>query len=240
MQTVISNKILEYSYIKAKESSRGNVIFLHGWGCNKEIFSPIINELTNYDIYSLDLPGFGNSEKIKDAMNIDDYVTSVDSFINKLNLDNVIIIGHSLGGRICIKLASKNSSYLKKIVLVDSAGIEKEKSNLSKYFEGLKKIPIIKEAAIKVFGSRDYKDNKEMRETLKLVVSEDLTLVLSLIQVPTLIIWGKEDKDTPLADGQLMNNHIKGSKLVVIKDAGHFSFLDKPIEFTNAVKEFII
>jgi len=169
-----------------------------------------------------------------------DYVSSIESFINKLNLDNVILIGHSLGGRICIKLASKNPPSLKKIVLVDSAGIEKEKNDLFKYFGELKKIPVIKNLGIKLFGSRDYKDSKGMRETLKAVVSEDLTPFLSLIQFPTLIVWGEKDKDTPLSDGQLMNNLIKESKLVVIEDATHFSFLDKPIEFTDAVKEFIV
>ena len=82
--------------------------------------------------------------------------------------------------------------------------------------------------------------NPELKETFKNVIAEDLKHDLSLIKSPTLIIWGENDIITPLAEGELIATSIPGAKLEIIKNAGHFVFLEKPEEFIKLIKEFAL
>jgi len=68
---------------------------------------------------------------------------------------------------------------------------------------------------------------------------EDLSTFFSKIKNQVLIIWGEDDKITPLDDGKLMNKLIPKSKLIIFEKAGHFCFLDQPDEFVRELIKFI-
>ena len=90
-------------------------------------------------------------------------------------------------------------------------------------------------------GSSDYNQlsSDVMRETFKKVINLDLTENLSKIASPTLIMWGELDTDTPLYMAKVMEKKIKDSGLVVLKGAGHFSYLDSMGQFLNVVNVFL-
>ena len=74
----------------------------------------------------------------------------------------------------------------------------------------------------KIVRESDYlKATPQMKQTMVNLISADLTSELGKITVPTLIIWGRDDKSTPLSDGEIMHKNIKNSKLVIIDNAGH-------------------
>lgn len=79
-----------------------------------------------------------------------------------------------------------------------------------------------------------------MQKSFKLIVNEHLDYALPNIKNSTLIIFGKEDKETPLYMAKKLHNGIKGSRLVVYEKAGHFAFIDKPLRFNMEVKEFLL
>lgn len=123
-QIILNNLLVSYFQVGAGEQS---IIFLHGWKSSKEVWGSVsqlisksVNQLIN--IYALDFLGFGKSEIPKQVMSVGDYANLVEQFIKKLELTNVIIVGHSFGGRVGIKLASKYPSVISKLVLVDAAG----------------------------------------------------------------------------------------------------------------------
>jgi len=159
--------------------------------------------------------------------------------IRHYKMEEVILIGHSFGGRVAILLASE-SPRIGGIVLVDSAGI-RPKRKLSYYYK-VYKYKLLKKLGIRNIkaGSSDYnKLSGAMKETFVRVVNQDLTGRLSKIVVPTLIVWGSLDKETPIYMAKKLNKHIKGSELNILEGAGHFSYLDNLEQFMGLLKGFV-
>ncbi len=131
------------------------IIFLHGWGSNKETFDKVVLHLKEeFCCYQIDLPGFGNSE-IKQSLSLEEYTNILREFIISNNIKNPIILGHSFGGRIGINYASLYD--VKKLILVNSAGVRK--FNLKVYLK-IKLYKLCKKLKIKNnFGSVDYKNS---------------------------------------------------------------------------------
>ena len=101
-------------------------MLLHGWGANKESLGPIIEHLKDrYRVVAMDLPGFGKSSEPDRPWTVDDYCVFFDAFLAEIGLDQKKIncAGHSNGGRILIKWAAAAPCCLKRLILIDSAGI---------------------------------------------------------------------------------------------------------------------
>ena len=90
----------------------------------------------------------------------------------------------------------------------------------------------------KLAGAEDYAGSGELKETFLKIIGEDLTEEMKNIKIPTLIIWGDKDKETPVEFGRRMNSLIADSKLEIL-EGGHYSFLDKPDEFAGLLINFI-
>ncbi len=88
-------------------------------------------------------------------------------------------------------------------------------------------------------ASADYAAAGPLRPTLVRLVNADLRPHLPHIAVPTLLVWGAEDADTPVADGALMEELIPDAGLVVLEGAGHYSYLDQSARFTRIVSHFL-
>lgn len=233
------------------------LLFLHGWRSEGSVWFPALENFNvENSIYCLNFPGFGKSELPHSAYSVEDYSEIVSGFISKLGLEKVVIIGHSFGGRVAIKLASKRPGFLrgstsltiKGIVLVDSAGfVERTFSNKLKRIIAKPLKPIFKlkpfhgvrKSIYRLIGSEDYVATPLLRETYLKVIGEDLSDDMKRIDIQTMIIWGAQDKDTPVKFAHKMKDIIKNSKLVILKDAGHFSFLDKKEEFLKALNDFL-
>ncbi|WP_313163169.1 alpha/beta hydrolase [Sedimentibacter sp.] len=237
------------------DEGQGNVVLLlHGWGGNIQTMMPIANILKDKcRVIVLDLPGFGESDKPREPWNSYDYSDCVDKFIELKKLDNIILFGHSHGGRISIILSSMHD-YVKKLVLIDSAGII-SKRKLNYYvkvysFKLLKKLYMLfvkggsKEQKIekfyKKYGSADYKASDGiMRQTMVKVIHDNLVSLLPGIKAPTLLIWGENDEDTPVYMGKIMEEKIKDSGLIIFKDAGHYSYIDNYEQFRAVINVFL-
>ncbi|MCK5123423.1 MAG: alpha/beta hydrolase [Candidatus Pacebacteria bacterium] len=167
-----------------------------------------------------------------------------------------ILIGHSFGGMIAIKYAVKYPEKIDKLILTGAVGIKHKLTAKQKAFSILGKtgksifsLPIInnfQKPVYKIFSKiaqyrkKDYYSaNSRMKEIMKNVLAEDLMDCLDKIKTPTLLVWGREDKTTPLADGEIMNEKIKNSELKVIDDANHSLSCQKAEEFARTVEEFI-
>jgi pimeloyl-ACP methyl ester carboxylesterase len=70
-------------------------------------------------------------------------------------------------------------------------------------------------------------------------VNEDLTPFMPQIKSPVLLVWGEDDRDTPVASARVMERLIPDSELVVLENAGHFSYVDQPYQFLLQVKRFL-
>lgn len=243
---------LNINYID--EGAGSNVLLLHGWGGSIQTMKPIANILSEKcRVITLDLPGFGESDIPKEPWNSYEYAECIKKFIELLDLKDLIVFGHSHGGRISIILSSQYN-FVKKLILIDSAGII-PKRKLNYYFKVysfklLKKGYMLvnrgdsREAKLekfyKKYGSTDYKEsNGIMRQTMVKVINDNLVGLLSSIKVPTLLIWGEKDEDTPVYMGQIMEEKIKDSGLIVLKGAGHYSYIDCYDQFKAVINVFL-
>lgn len=191
----------------------------------------------------------GGFEPIK---NILEKAVKSDEESFKVESKKVILIGHSFGGRIAIKYAAKYPEDLGKLVLTGAAGIKHPLTPKQKLFfyssKAGKKIfglPVLKSGEkfakkflYKIVREKDYANaSPRMKEVMKNVLDEDLTPVLDKINVPTMLIWGREDHSTPLTDGELMNEKIKNSKLFVIDNANHSAPYNNAEKFAEIFME---
>ncbi|HPC30958.1 MAG TPA: alpha/beta hydrolase [Candidatus Paceibacterota bacterium] len=247
---LVLNGLLVQSYFKKSlEKSKGNILLLHGWGVSASIFNSLAEFLTkeNFDVYLIDFPGFGKSPAPKMPLVLENYSLLAKEFIEKEIQEETIVLAHSFGGRVAIKLTSNFSQLVKKLVLIDSAGFVKKglKNTLIKIFaqifKPIFKLPAFSSLKIKIYkkiGTEDYLSNLELKKTYANIVKEDLTEELKKISVETIIIWGKDDKTTPLSWGKKMHKLIKNSKFYEIK-GDHFCFLDNPSEFNFILKNIL-
>ena len=260
MKTTING--LNINYIE--EGQGPLLVLLHGWGSNIELFSGVVNfTKKKYHVVAMDMPGFGKSDEPKEPMNVDDYVNFVLEFIKELypQEKEIIFLGHSMGGRIIIKLASglhdgrlKADFTIPKVVLTDAAGVIPVKSEAQKkktkryhtYKNFLTKTGIAKafpatlDKLQKKFGSADYAAaSPVMRQSLVKVVNEDLVPYMKAVTMPALLIWGDNDTATPLSDGQLMEKEMPQAGLAVINGVGHYSFLENPYLYNKILGSFL-
>ena len=244
--------INDYNINYIDEGSGEAVLLLHGWGSDLKSFAALISLLkTKYRVLAIDYPGFGESDKLKTSFCVDDYCNIVVEFLKKLSIEKVILVGHSYGGRIILKLNNRNDLpfVIEKNVLIDAAGIIDKKDIVVKIkiviYKLFKKIfislPISSEKKDelvmklrKKLGSSDYGiASKVMQETLVKSVNEDLTYCLDNMK-ESLIIWGDRDTATPMWMAKLMEEKINNSGLVVLK-GGHFSYIDDPNTFSRVI-----
>ena len=107
------------------------LVVLQGWGTGLEIYDSAAAAVNDkYRVVQFDLPGFGASDEPPEPWNVDAYADFFCRFMQELGIKKAVLLGHSYGGRIIIKLAARESLpfEIEKIVLVDSAGVMPERS----------------------------------------------------------------------------------------------------------------
>lgn len=244
--------------------STGNgkpLLLLHGWGSDSKVMAPMAKQLQDIRTsYLADFPGFGNSPAPSSAWGVDDYADLIEEFITKTFPDNSIdLIVHSFGGRIALKLLTRPtvSSKIDKVVFTGAAGLKPKRSAsfyLKKYTAKTLKLPfsllpknlrdrglnnLRKTALWKSLGSSDYqKLSGVMRETFVACVNEHLDDLVPQIDHEILLIWGENDRATPLNQAKRFDKMLKESALVEIPGGGHYAFLDKPKQFSAILRAY--
>ena len=214
-------KIYRISYETVNPAHKDIVLFLHGWGANKEIMKKAFGAyFKDFRHVYVDMPGFGASS-MHGALATKDYAKIMKSFLDELGANPKIIFGHSFGGKVATLL---NPEYL---ALLSSAGIVAKKPLWVRF-----KIALFKFLKLfglgflyKFFATKDVKGmSKTMYETLKNVVDEDFSSKFADFGGKAFIFWGEEDKATPLKSGERVSRLIKNSEFHALK-GDHFFFL---------------
>lgn len=228
------------------------VVIMHGWGCDHTTVGSIAGIFEKgMRVLNVDLPGHGKSQEPPSVWGIENFTALMEKFIDTLSLDCPALVGHSFGGRIAILLSSRNP--IKKVVLVDAAGIKPKRSlayylkvysfkfakHLCLLFCGKDKGGRIVEGWRSRKGSSDYRNSSPvMRAVMSKCVNEDLKTVMPAIKASVLLVWGENDTATPLSDAKKMERLIPDSGLVSFPGCGHYSFLDNAYGFKAVVGEF--
>ena len=206
-----------------------------------------------FNVLSVDLPGHGNSEgpSLKSIEKISDWIKSL---MLKINIEKIIIVGHSQGGLVGIDFASRYPELIEKIVLVANsykmpvnqdlidlaeAGDEKAVLLMMKWgYEGSKAF----------IGGNPVKKIVNSARDIREVLAVDLNAcnnykngenAIKKINCPTLCIFGDLDKMVPVKVGLKMSEQITNSETKIISDCGHMIIFEKAFEMRKLVKDFI-
>lgn len=214
------------------------VLFLHGWGRSCEDFSFFAKQFSDRSFLMIDFPPFGKSENEIEGWGIFTYAQMVMSLCEHLKIKSVDIIAHSFGGRVAIILSAVECAFVHSCVLTGAAGL-KPKRNIKYHYKVLKYKFLRKLGKdLQNQGSADYQAlSPEMKKTFVNVVQTHLEDYAKQIKAKTLLVWGIEDKETPLYMGKRLNRLISSSKLELL-NGGHFAFIENKMKFYAIVKQF--
>ena len=234
---------LNINYLDYGNKNGKAIVLLHGWGQNIEMMNMLGKPFEkDFRIIVIDFPGFGNSDEPKEVMGVGEYTSVVEKMLIKLNIDSPILIGHSFGGRVAVKFASRNKTD--RVILLSPAlrGHDKKSLN-SKFLKFLKKVPILKELedwAKNHIGSRDYKAaSPMMKKVLVKVVTEDLSQDAKKIKAPVILIYGDNDAEVPQEDTLLYEKLIPDCGLILYEGCTHYAYLERINQTINIINNFI-
>lgn len=210
------------------------VIFLHGAGANTRAFKRLVEILpVNIEAYLVDLLGHGDSEAPSIAYTVENQTLAIREFIEKVGAEQSYLFGNSYGGWIAALIAQDNHIG-KGIILEDAVG-------LKEYFDDISRSLTPDEYREKLikdlrFLSSNRKVIESMIDSEKTTASYLTRESLANVSKPTLIIWGENDTTVDVKYASLFNDYIKGSKLEIVKGAGHVPHFTHP----DKVKELLL
>ena len=243
-----------------KSGSGAPLLLLHGWGGRADSFLPVTRDFSQArTVYAVDFPGHGNSPEPPAPWSVTEYMELIWAFIRRMDITGCDVIAHSFGGRVALLLAAEHPEAVRRMVLTGCAGIKPpstgKKTLRARAYKTLraladngltrrlmgKRVDVWREKLVQKFGSADYKAlSATMRPTFNRVIAQDLRGVLPRIKASTLLIWGTEDRDTPLWMGEVMEKEIPDAALVRLEGCGHFAYLEKYADFRAIAWKFLI
>lgn len=234
------------------------VLLLHGWGCHTGLMKPLAEMLADsHRVIVPDFPGHGKSGRPPEPWGVPDYAECILQLIRETGIAPCTVIAHSFGGRVAAVLEAEHPELFSRIVLTGAAGIRKpddgktsartvQYKKLKKAAGLLGKLPgmssvseNLNEKLVRKYGSPDYAAlDPEMRKTFVKVISQDLTEFYPRFTHPTLLVWGRDDTETPLWMGKKMEELIPDAGLVEL-EGDHFVYLKQLPRFAVILKAFI-
>jgi 2-hydroxy-6-oxonona-2,4-dienedioate hydrolase len=241
------------------EAGRGiPLILIHGLADDTTIWDPVIPHLAaRFRVIALDQIGFGRSDKPLLNYRISTFVDFLDGFMSELKIERASLIGNSLGGWVAAAYALEHPERIERLVLCDAAGY----AELAKTMDprAMSALHLASREDIRYLGPLTFRDERFYRDIdaifkqrmtagdnytvgqfLESMVRGDDVLDnrVRMINRPTLVIWGRNDKLIPLSFGERFHQEIANSQLQIIDNCGHIPQLECPTEFSAAVLQF--
>jgi pimeloyl-ACP methyl ester carboxylesterase len=244
-----------------------SLILLHGLGASIFTWADVIPVLArDHDVVAVDLPGFGGSD-IPADLSSSVYPGTVLGLMDRLGISRATLVGNSLGGAVAIVLAARHPERVRRLVLIDSAGYNFEPSRrplilrligTAPVSAALDALPIrrrvVRTALRQVFHDPARVTPERVEEYLAPLARPGTTEALrSLlapqssfglpglvreVRVPTLIVWGRNDRWIPVADADRFAAAIPGARKVVLEECGHVPQEERPAEVVHLLEEF--
>lgn len=237
------------------------VLFLHG-GHGFDTADPLVKALSeNHRVIAPSLPGFGASDRPESLTTVDDLAYRVLDLIEDLDLNDLTIVGASFGGWVAAEVATKGSARIARLVLIDPVGVkfgDRETRDITDiYSHTLQEIPSLffadEAKGLEILHNLDFKELPDEsalrfarnREALTLygwaptLYNPKLKDRLHRIKIPTLVLWGDEDRIVPLDYGRRYAEAISGATFSSVGGAGHYGYFEQPAEFAGKIQSFL-
>lgn len=239
------------------------VVLLHGYPFNRSLWNEQVNAFSHsFRVITPDLRGMGESEATQGPATMNRMAQDVAALLDHLEISRAVIGGLSMGGYVVLAFYKQFPSRVRSLILADTrAQTDTEEGKQTRFQQAEKALAegmagiadsmlpklLTPETVSKrpdvVKRIRDMmlktKPEGAAGALLGMAERDDQTSLLPQISVPTLILVGREDPITPVADSEMMHREIAGSRLVVIENAAHVSNLERTEQFNDEVIRFL-
>lgn len=239
------------------------IIFLHGFPFDKSMWKSQLDALkASNRVIACDIRGFGQSSDEDTMLSIDLFAEDLIDFMNELRIEKAIICGLSMGGYITLNAARRFPDRFEALILCDTqcnADNDDVKAKRQSAIEGIEEngpAEFNEKFLLSVFHKDSITKKESLVKDLRKVVNantpniiinglnaisqrSETCSVLDKIEVPTLIICGRDDQVTPLTQSEAMHSQIEDSVLRIIENAGHVSNLEQTEDFNTQVIDFL-
>lgn len=255
----IRDNQVEINYYQQGEGET-TLLFLHGWCINSTYWENQLSYFSkSYNVYALDLPGFGQSTAERENWTIEEYAKDVNAFMDALDLKNVVLVGHSMSGEIMVQTALNNSRIVGLLGVdnfkhIDVEFTPEQMEQMSGFFKSLKE-----DYKNTVIGYAEYRlllptTLDEIKERVKNdfgasnpIAGESSLMSLMQFSESTPALLEKLNKKlylinsdaSPTNETGLKKRCKSGYEIKTIHATGHYPMIEKPLEFNQLLEEVL-
>lgn len=255
--------VTEQGIVHYESHGRGRpVLLLHGWLGSWRLWRNTIEVLgTEFKTYAIDFFGFGESFDRTSDFTVDNFVESVNQFMDRLGIVKAPLVGHSMGGTVALAAAIRYPEKIVKTTVIGSP-IQGNSLNVLLKFSGYKGIASLvwtTPSLLKLF-MRGYahflaKDGKALGDMIVADVSKvsadsffqsigtlrdtDLREQIGVLTMPVMGIYGKNDRIVNPKQAKVLKQYIPASKIAWFENSGHFPMMDEPDRFHQTLRDFL-
>jgi 3-oxoadipate enol-lactonase len=239
------------------------VVLLHGYPFNRSLWNEQVSALSNsYRVITPDLRGLGESDATQGPATMNRMAQDVAELLDHLEISRAVVGGLSMGGYVVLAFYKQFPSRVRSLILADTrAQADTEEGKQTRFQQAEKALAegmagiadgMLPKLLTPETVSKRPEVVKRVRDMmlktkpegaagalLGMAERDDQTPLLAQISCPTLILVGREDPITPVADSEKMNREIGGSRLVVIENAAHVSNLERTDQFNEELLRFL-
>lgn len=239
------------------------VVFIHGYPFNRSLWSEQTEALTSrFRVVTPDLRGFGESDSSEGPATMNRMAQDVAKLMDRVDIDQAVIAGLSMGGYVALAFSKLFPSRVRALVLADTRAeadteeakqtrVQQAEKALAEGMAGIADAMLPKLLTPDTVSKRPEvvkrvrdmmlktKPQGAASALLGMAEREDQSEFIATMKVPVLILVGREDAITPVADSEKMQSMIAGARLVVIDNAGHVSNLEQTEQFNGALLKFL-
>jgi 3-oxoadipate enol-lactonase len=237
------------------------VIWIHGFPLSSEIFAPQTS-IPGVRHVIPDLPGFGSTPPPRGEMTIEEYAEGILRIMDEKGIRSGVVAGLSMGGYIALALAGQAMERLCGLILIDTRETPDAPEARAGRLQSIESVratgtgSVVESMLPKMLTETTMQQDEAkvlaVRRIMESASAEgvvaalgamarrsDSSALLPRLEVPTLVVVGREDRITPPADAERMRNAIPGAELALIDDAAHLSNFERPDEFNRAAGRFL-
>ena len=217
------------------------VVLVHGLSGSTRWWDRNVPDLAkHYRVYLVNLPGFGAFRRRAQRFVLAEATSWLLAWMEAVGLESAHFVGHSMGGYLSLKLAARRPGAVRRLVLVDPAGMPSGRTMLghlgplllSARYARPTFFPVLVRDALYAGPFTLWKATRDL-------LAEDVRGDLRRVGAPTLLVWGGRDPLIPPSIGYVMRAEIPNSRLLVIEGAGHNPMFDCPEDFNAALLAFL-
>jgi pimeloyl-ACP methyl ester carboxylesterase len=236
-QVIIEGATVGYQVVGAGEP----VVLVHGLSGSTLWWARNVAALAErYQVYLIDLPGFGSMHRLRASFAVANAAFWLARWMEAVHLPHAHFVGHSMGGYACMRLAVSCPDLVRSLTLAAQVGVPAYPSVYRGVIPLIASVHHVTPAFLPLLAFDAMRMGPAtLLRTVRELVREDIRSSMEAIAAPTLLIWGEHDILVPPWCGDVLQQSIPVSRLLILSGAGHVVMYDRPAEFNSALLSFL-